>query len=163
MTYDLSTSSKWSTLSDGDHTVTIVAKADGYRDSEPSTSVTVTKGSTGHTVTVTSATAGTSSDDTDAYIAINRPATTTDYDYHFTTGQYNATIVDKNGSQITVPFTITAVTSIHALLNSSTSYTWFNIGGTGMPTLALGNQGTAGASDITTDITDMEWYGCYAD
>lgn len=48
--YDLSTSSKWSALSDGEHTVQIVAKADGYRDSAKSTSVTVTKGgSTGET------------------------------------------------------------------------------------------------------------------
>ena len=41
--YDLSTSSKWSALSDGEHTVQIVAKAVGYRDSEPSAAVTVTK------------------------------------------------------------------------------------------------------------------------
>ena len=48
--YDLSTSSKWSALSDGEHTVQIVAKGAGYRDSEKSTSVTVTKGgSTGET------------------------------------------------------------------------------------------------------------------
>ena len=48
--YDLSTSSKWSALSDGEHTVQIVAKGTGYRDSEKSTSVTVTKGgSTGET------------------------------------------------------------------------------------------------------------------
>lgn len=42
--YDLSTSSKWSALSDGEHTVQIVAKGTGYRDSAKSTSVTVTKG-----------------------------------------------------------------------------------------------------------------------
>lgn len=42
--YDLSTSSKWSALSDGEHTVQIVAKGTGYRDSEKSTSVTITKG-----------------------------------------------------------------------------------------------------------------------
>ena len=48
--YDLSTSSKWSALSDGEHTVQIVAKGAGYRDSAKSTSVTVTKGgSTGET------------------------------------------------------------------------------------------------------------------
>jgi hypothetical protein len=48
--YDLSTSSKWSALSDGEHTVQIVAKGTGYRDSAKSTSVTVTKGgSTGET------------------------------------------------------------------------------------------------------------------
>lgn len=48
--YDLSTSSKWSALSDGEHTVQIVAKGTGYRNSAKSTSVTVTKGgSTGET------------------------------------------------------------------------------------------------------------------
>lgn len=48
--YDLSTSSKWSALSDGEHTVQIVAKGTGYRDSAKSTSVTVMKGgSTGET------------------------------------------------------------------------------------------------------------------
>ena len=48
--YDLSTSSKWSALSDGEHTIQIVAKGTGYRDSAKSTSVTVTKGgSTGET------------------------------------------------------------------------------------------------------------------
>ena len=40
---DLTTLSGWESLSDGDHTITIVAKADGYRDSEPSEGVTVTK------------------------------------------------------------------------------------------------------------------------
>lgn len=48
--YDLSTSSKWSALSDGEHTVQIVAKGAGYRDSAKSTSVTVTKGGAGFTV-----------------------------------------------------------------------------------------------------------------
>lgn len=52
MTYDLSTSSKWASLADGEHTVTIVAKADGYRDSEPSSAVTVTKGSSYTNVTL---------------------------------------------------------------------------------------------------------------
>ena len=48
--YDISTSSKWSALSDGEHTVQIVAKGTGYRDSAKSTSVTVMKGgSTGET------------------------------------------------------------------------------------------------------------------
>lgn len=42
--YDLSSSSKWSALSDGEHAVQIVAKGTGYRDSAKSTGVTVTKG-----------------------------------------------------------------------------------------------------------------------
>ena len=51
--YDLSTSSKWSALSDGEHTVQIVAKGTGYRDSAKSTGVTVTKGGAGFTVSYT--------------------------------------------------------------------------------------------------------------
>lgn len=46
---DLSTLSGWSNLSDGEHTITIKAKADGYRDSQASEGVQVTKGSTGET------------------------------------------------------------------------------------------------------------------
>ena len=41
--YDLSTSAKWATLSSGNHNVQIVAKANGYRDSEKSAAVTVKK------------------------------------------------------------------------------------------------------------------------
>lgn len=40
---DLTTLSGWESLSAGDHTITIVAKADGYRDSEPSAEVNVEK------------------------------------------------------------------------------------------------------------------------
>ena len=51
--YDLSTSSKWSALSDGEHTVQIVAKGTGYRDSEPSAAVSVTKGPQEYTDCIT--------------------------------------------------------------------------------------------------------------
>ena len=40
---DLSTLSGWGNISSGQHTLTIVAKATGYRDSPPSTGVTFTK------------------------------------------------------------------------------------------------------------------------
>ena len=40
---DLTTLSGWAALSTGSHNITIVAKADGYKDSEPSAGVTVTK------------------------------------------------------------------------------------------------------------------------
>lgn len=40
---DLTTLSGWESLSSGSHSITIVAKADGYKDSEPSEGVTVTK------------------------------------------------------------------------------------------------------------------------
>ena len=40
---DLTTLPGWATLADGAHNITIVAKADGYRDSEPSAAVSVEK------------------------------------------------------------------------------------------------------------------------
>lgn len=40
---DLTTLPGWASLSDGTHNITIVAKAVGYRDSEPSAAVSVTK------------------------------------------------------------------------------------------------------------------------
>ena len=43
--YDLSTSSKWASLSDGDHVVQLKAKGTGFGDSSFSNSVTVAKGS----------------------------------------------------------------------------------------------------------------------
>ena len=38
---DLTTLPGWSSLSDGSHNITVVAKADGYRDSKPSAAVSV--------------------------------------------------------------------------------------------------------------------------
>lgn len=43
LSYDLSTSSKWANLAIGNHNVTIVAKAAGYRDSSASNTIVVTK------------------------------------------------------------------------------------------------------------------------
>ena len=40
---DLTTLPGWESLSGGTHNITIVAKADGYRDSEPSAAVSVEK------------------------------------------------------------------------------------------------------------------------
>ena len=40
---DLTTLPGWASLSTGSHNITIVAKADGYRDSEPSAAVSVEK------------------------------------------------------------------------------------------------------------------------
>lgn len=48
--YDLSTSSKWANLADGEHTVTIKSKASNYGTSNFSNSVTVTKGATTYTL-----------------------------------------------------------------------------------------------------------------
>ena len=40
---DLTTLPSWENLSDGTHNITIVAKAGGYKDSEPSAAVSVEK------------------------------------------------------------------------------------------------------------------------
>ena len=40
---DLTTLAGWEALSSGTHNITIVAKANGYRDSEPSAAVQVEK------------------------------------------------------------------------------------------------------------------------
>ena len=50
---DLATLTGWASLSDGTHNITIVAKADGYRDSEPSAAVSVTKGAEEYTDCIT--------------------------------------------------------------------------------------------------------------
>nr|DAG51347.1 MAG TPA: hypothetical protein [Caudoviricetes sp.] len=47
--YDLSTSTKWANLADGDHVVKLRARGSGYGSSSFSNSVTVTKGATGET------------------------------------------------------------------------------------------------------------------
>ena len=49
---DLSTLSGWASLTDGTYNITIVAKADGYRDSEPSNAVQYTV-SSGYNVSLT--------------------------------------------------------------------------------------------------------------
>ena len=46
VSYNLTNSAGWANLSDGNHNITIVAKADGYRDSEHSSAVVVTKATT---------------------------------------------------------------------------------------------------------------------
>lgn len=53
LSVDLTTLSGWSNLSSGSHTIKIVAKGTGYRDSEKSSGVSVTKPSSGYNVTVT--------------------------------------------------------------------------------------------------------------
>lgn len=51
---DLTTLSGWGNVADGQHSIQVVAKADGYRDSEPSEAVSFTKGTAeGYTVTIT--------------------------------------------------------------------------------------------------------------
>ena len=51
---DLTSLSGWNNVSDGEHNIQVVAKADNYRDSEKSTAVSFTKGSGGKTLTSSS-------------------------------------------------------------------------------------------------------------
>lgn len=60
--YDLSTSTKWDSLSAGNHSVTIIAKASGYRDSASSIAVTVVKSSPSETWVLSPSYSGTSHD-----------------------------------------------------------------------------------------------------
>ena len=50
---DLTTLPGWSSLPTGSHNITIVARANGYRDSEPSAAVSVEKGAEGYTDCIT--------------------------------------------------------------------------------------------------------------
>ena len=50
---DLTTLSGWSSLSTGSHNITVVAKADGYKDSEPSAAVSVEKAAPVYTDCIT--------------------------------------------------------------------------------------------------------------
>jgi len=52
LTVDMSTLTGWDALSSGSHTVQIVAKATGYRDSEPTVAVSFTKAPSGYNVRV---------------------------------------------------------------------------------------------------------------
>lgn len=49
VTIDVTTLSGWNALSDGPHSITVKAKAQGYRDSLPTTPVTITKQASGPT------------------------------------------------------------------------------------------------------------------
>lgn len=50
---DLTTLPGWASLADGAHNITVVAKANGYRDSEPSAAVSVEKAAEGYTDCIT--------------------------------------------------------------------------------------------------------------
>lgn len=50
---DLTTLSGWGNVANGQHSIQVVAKADGYKDSEPSAAVSVEKATAGYTVTIT--------------------------------------------------------------------------------------------------------------
>lgn len=72
---DITTLSGWSSLSDGNHNITIVAKADGYKDSEPSAAVSVEKASVQHGYAVTITKNITMSRESEAYYSLDNGAT----------------------------------------------------------------------------------------
>lgn len=117
---DLTTLSGWSSLSSGSHNITIVAKADGYRDSEPSAAVSVTKGAAmptkGDLINIDSKqyrvlkTEGTVAEVLATYAAIVQPFGTTktyansDADTYCNTTFYNTLSKDMQNAIVTKTF-----------------------------------------------------------
>ena len=112
---DLTTLAGWEALSSGTHNITIVAKANGYRDSAPSAAVSVEKAEAqpGYTVTLTSWDEQVGSDD-GAAVKFNTPPTSeNDYDYrtgklYDDTGLYNA-----SGAKVTQPIIVDGVSKVY--------------------------------------------------
>ena len=115
---DLTTLPGWSSLSTGSHNITIVAKADGYRDSEPSAAVSVEKAAPmpEYTVTLTSWDQEVGADD-GAAVKFNTPPTSeNDYDYrtgkfYDDTGLYNA-----SGAKVTQPIIVDGVSKAYVFM-----------------------------------------------
>ena len=117
---DLTTLPGWSSLSDGSHSITIVAKAENYRDSEPSAAVSVTKGAAmpvkGDIITLDSKqyrvlkTEGTVAEVLATYAAIKQPFGTTktyansDVDTYCNTTFYNTLSADMQNAIVTKTF-----------------------------------------------------------
>lgn len=93
---DLSTLSGWASLTDGEYSVTIVAKADGYGDSEPSAAVSVTKTS-GFTLQLSVYHLG-----RQAFVKKDGTATPTDYDYYYQYGDEGIKTISGINAYITV-------------------------------------------------------------
>ena len=93
---DLSTLSRWASLTDGTYNITIVAKADGYRDSEPSAAVSVTKTS-GFTLQLNVYHLG-----RQAFVKKDGTATPTDYDYYYRYGDEGIKTISGINAYITV-------------------------------------------------------------
>ena len=72
---DLTTLSGWASLSTGSHNITIVAKADGYKDSEPSAAVSVEKAPVQHGYAVTITKNIVMSRESEAYYSLDNGAT----------------------------------------------------------------------------------------
>lgn len=86
----------WASLSTGSHNITIVAKADGYRDSEPSAAVSVTKTS-GFTLQLNVYHLG-----RQAFVKKDGTATPTDYDYYYQYGDEGIKTISGINAYITV-------------------------------------------------------------
>ena len=93
---DLTTLPGWSSLSDGSHNITIVAKGTGYRDSEPSAPVSVKKTS-GFTLQLNVYHLG-----RQAFVKKDGTATPTDYDYYYRYGDEGIKTISGINAYITV-------------------------------------------------------------
>ena len=130
---DLTTLPGWASLSAKTYDITVVAKAIGYRDSEPSAAVSVEKAEAqpGYTVTRTSWDEEVGADD-GAAVKFNTPPTSeNDYDYrtgklYDDTGLYNA-----SGAKVTQPIIVDGVTKVYVFMyaNYTTSAGGYKLNG----------------------------------
>ena len=93
---DLTTLPGWPSLSTGSHNITVVARADGYRDSEPSAAVSVAKTS-GFTLQLNVYHLGRR-----AFVKKDGTATPTDYDYYYQYGDEGIKTISGINAYITV-------------------------------------------------------------
>lgn len=104
VTIDLSTLSGWSSVTTGQHSLQIKAKAQGYRDSALSSPVTFTRAPQGNTLTINWVARNYEAyGSASAYLTLNRiPADNNDYDYVLEVpwAGGNGYIYDKDGVEI---------------------------------------------------------------
>ncbi len=104
LTVDLSALSGWSNVSSGSHTLTIKAKASGYRDSDASTGVSFVKGGTGHNLTINFVARNYAGGKGENYLRIKlngAPSSDQDYEGYFATPWAGSTgYFDLNGTGV---------------------------------------------------------------
>lgn len=151
--YDLSTSAKWATLSSGNHNVQIVAKASGYRDSEKSAAVSVTKAAA--TVTLSKGTYKFVSQPTAVSSVIQQDivCTAAADTYSYTLNQIQ---VNMSTASTRVQLVSTVDVMVNSKVSGSSNYAWYNYndGNTNLlstsPTITI-------ASDVQVSAEFYKW------
>ena len=134
---DLSTLSGWANLSDGEHSITVKAKANGYADSAASNAVSVEKVASGYTVNISTDYVGTS--DFHAVAYINGSTTPTNL-----TNKAMTTLANVNK----IKFAITDVVT-RATYSISSTKLGLNL------EASSGNDATSQEFTLTQDIDDL--------